>query len=97
MIVLTPRAGQQVRALQEYYKERERPAAIRGLAVALENAWQSITTKPEAGLAAPRPYPQLAQVGRAWVKAGPYWIAYTPQLPAIVAVFYEMADIPSRL
>jgi hypothetical protein len=72
LIVLTPRAGHQVRALQELYQERERPAAIRGLAVALDSAWQSITTKPEAGLAAPRPYPHLAQAGRAWVKAGPY-------------------------
>ena len=97
MIVLTPRAGQQVRALQEHYQERERPAAIRGLAIALESVWQSITTKPEAGLAAPRPYPQLAQVGRAWVKAGPYWIAYTPQPLAIVAVFYGTTDIPNRL
>ena len=87
MIVLTPRAGQQVRELQEYDWDRDRPAAIRGLAVALESAWQTVTTKPESGLAAPRPYPQLARDGRAWVKSGYYWIAYTKRPAAIVAVF----------
>ena len=97
MIVFTPRAGQLVRALQDYYQKRERPAKIRGLVIALESLWQGIAEQPEAGLAAPRPYPQLAQAGRAWVKSGPYWIAYTKAPLAIVAVFYETANIPGRL
>ena len=55
-------------------------------------------SNPGAGLSAPRPYPALAQKGRAWIKAGRYWIAYRtkPRL-LIVAVFYETANIPGRL
>jgi plasmid stabilization system protein ParE len=98
LIVFTPRAGRQVRELQEHCEDRGRPEASRALAAALESAWQTITTKPEAGLAAPRPYPALARRGRAWVKAGRYWVAYrTTQPPAIVAVFFETANIPGRL
>jgi plasmid stabilization system protein ParE len=98
LIVFTPRAGRQVRQLRQHYADRDRPEAIRALAVALEAAWQRITTDPAAELAAPRPYPHLARPGRAWVKAGRYWIAYsTKQPPVIVAVFYETADIPGRL
>ena len=47
------------------------------------------------GLPAPRPYPQLTQPGRAWIKAGRYWIAYrTEPAPVIEAVFFETANIP---
>jgi hypothetical protein len=47
---------------------------------------------------APRPYPELVQPGRLWLKAGRYWIAYrTHPTPAIVAVFFETANIPGRL
>lgn len=98
MIVFTPRAGRQVRELRRHYEDRGRPEATRALAAALESAWQTITTNPGAGLATPRPYPQLAQPGRAWVKAGRYWIAYnTTRPPVISAVFYETANIPGRL
>jgi plasmid stabilization system protein ParE len=77
---------------------RHRPEAIRALLVALETAWQKITSNPTAGLAAPRPYPHLARPGRAWVKAGRYWIAYTASpTPVITAVFYDAADIPRRV
>jgi plasmid stabilization system protein ParE len=97
LIVFTPRAGRQVRELRQHYEDRGRPEASRALAAALESAWQTITIKPEAGLAAPSPYPQLATPGRAWVKTGRYWIAYTARSPVIVAVFYETANIPARL
>jgi plasmid stabilization system protein ParE len=98
LIVFTPRAGQQVRELRQHYEERERPEAIRALAVALDTAWQNITSNPATGLAAPRPYPRPAQPGRAWVKSGRYWVAYsTTPSPVIIAVFYDAADIPSRL
>ncbi len=98
MIVLTPRAGRQVRELRQYYEDLERPEATRALVSALETAWQAITTNPAAGLPAPRPYPHLARRGRAWVKTGRYWVAYsTVQRPVIVAVFYETANIPGRL
>jgi len=68
------------------------------LRASLAGAWEKIVANPAAGLAAPRPYPQLAYPGRLWIKAGRYWIAYrmTP-VPVIVAVFHETADIPGRL
>ena len=38
-----------------------------------------------------------AKPGRAWTKAGRYWIAYsTVTPPVILGVFYEAADIPNR-
>jgi plasmid stabilization system protein ParE len=98
LIVFTPRAARQVRELRRHYDELGRPEAIRGLVTALDTAWEKITTKPEAGLPAPRPYPRLARAGRAWVKAGRYWICYSAAPPpVIVAVFFETADIPVRL
>ena len=64
---------------------------------ALESTWQMISNNPAAGLPAPRPYPQLSRPGRAWVHAGRDWIAHSIRPPAIVAVFYDAADIPGRL
>jgi hypothetical protein len=53
--------------------------------------------RPGDGLPAPRPYPELARPGQAWLKAGRYWIAYgTGAPPVILAVFFETADIPGR-
>jgi len=98
LIVLTPRAGRQVRALRRHYEERGRPEATLNLVAAIETAWQQITANPAAGLRAPRPYPQLARPGRGWVQAGRYWVAFIIRpAPAIVAVFYDAADIPRRL
>ena len=40
----------------------------------------------------------LAQQGRAWIKCGCYWIAYSTQPdPVIVAAFFDAANIPGRL
>jgi hypothetical protein len=65
---------------------------------ALAEAERKIERNSAAGLAAPRPYPHLAEQGRAWVKAGRYWVAYSTTQPSvIVAVFYETANIPGRL
>jgi plasmid stabilization system protein ParE len=98
LIVLTPRAGRQVRELRRHYDKLERPEAINGLVNAIEAAWEIIVTNPAAGIPAPRPYPQLARQGVAWVKAGRYWVAYrTVPRPIIAAVFFETANIPSRL
>jgi hypothetical protein len=65
---------------------------------AIQDASDAIERDPMAGLPAPRPYPQLARSGQAWVKAGRYWIAYRrrPRL-VIAAVFYDAANIPKRL
>lgn len=64
----------------------------------MENAKRRIEKNPGAGLAAPRPCPHLAQMGRAWVKAGRYWVTYsTTKPPAIVGIFHETANIPRRV
>ena len=98
MIEYTPEALRQVDALLLYYEAHQRDGAARALLKALAEAEQKVGRNPTAGLAAPRPYPDLAEVGRAWVKAGRYWIAYrTARPPVIVAVFYETADIPGRM
>ena len=97
MIEYTPEAARQVDALIEYYESRDRSDALRALAVALAEAERRIEHNPAAGLAAPRPYPRLARPGRAWIKAGRYWIAYsTAKPPVILGVFFERADIPRR-
>ena len=91
-------AARQVRALQRHDRDRQRPEAIRTLAAALESAWQTIVSRPDGGLPAPRPYPALVRPGLQWTKAGRYWIAYrtTPRV-LIDAVFYGTAYIPGRL
>jgi plasmid stabilization system protein ParE len=98
LIEYTPRAIRQIGTLVQHYEDRNRPEAIRGLFAALDAAERRIESNPNAGLAAPRPYPQVARKGRSWVKAGRYWVTYsTTQPPVIVAVFYETADIPQRM
>jgi plasmid stabilization system protein ParE len=87
-----------VRALRRHYEDLDRDNAILSLMRALAEAEVRIARAPSAGLAAPRRYPQLARPGRAWVKAGRYWIVYTTTSPPVIAgVFYDAADIPSRL
>jgi plasmid stabilization system protein ParE len=84
--------------LRQHYERLGRPEATRNLVAAIESAWHQIIADPAAGLPAPRPYPNVARPGRAWVQAGRYWIAYiTRPSSAIVAVVYDAADIPSRL
>lgn len=98
MIGFTARAARQFRDLRQYYEQHEREAALRALIQAVEDAARRIEASPGAGLPAPRPYPQLARPGWKWLKAGRYWIAYTTtDSPEITAVFFETADIPSRL
>jgi plasmid stabilization system protein ParE len=70
LIALTPEARRHVRALYAYYEERDRPEATRALRHALNAAWEKITASPGTGLPAPRPYKQLTEPGRAWLKTG---------------------------
>jgi plasmid stabilization system protein ParE len=97
-LIYTPEALRQVDALLRHYEALERDGAARALLAALADAERRIERKPTAGLAAPRPYPELVAEGDAWVKAGRYWIGYrTAEPPAIFAVFFETANIPGRL
>ena len=98
MIAYTPEAERQVDDLRQHYEDHERIEAVRALFAALNEAAREIVRNPASGLAAPRPYPALAEPGRAWVKTRRYWIAYsTTQPPVIVGVFYDAADIPRRV
>jgi hypothetical protein len=76
LIGFTARAGRQLRALRQHYEDRDRPEAIGRLMAAVVEASRKIEANPEAGLAAPRPYPQLARPGRAWLKVGRYCILH---------------------
>jgi plasmid stabilization system protein ParE len=98
LIGFAPRAVRQVDELRRHYDSQERYEATDALEAALAEAMRKIEANPAAGLPAPRPYPQLARPGRAWVKAGRYWIAYrtAPRL-IIASVFFETSNIPGRL
>lgn len=98
MIEYAPRALRQVDALLAHCQELHRESATQALLTALAEAERRIENSPSVGLRAPRPYPQLARPGVAWVKAGRYWIAYQAErMPVIVGVNFETANIPLRL
>jgi plasmid stabilization system protein ParE len=98
VIRLSPEAEAQLDGLLQHYERLERIEAAENLLAALEQARDRIAWAPAAGLAAPRPYPQLAVRGLRWVKAGRYWVAYSTTTPPMIhGVFYEAADIPGRL
>jgi plasmid stabilization system protein ParE len=98
VIPFSPRALKQIAALYQHYEKIERPDAFRNLILALREASQAIERNPDAGLAAPRPYPTATRRHWGWVKAGRYWVAYRRKPGLIIAaVFYETANIPKRL
>lgn len=83
--------------LLQHYVRRGRPKAGRNLIAIIDEVVARIERDPDRGLPAPRPYPALARPGRAWTKAGRYWITHsTTRPPVILGVFYEAADIPGR-
>jgi plasmid stabilization system protein ParE len=98
VIPFSRHAEWQLSSLYRHYEELDRLDAVRNLTAALRQVCEAIERDPAVGLAAPRPYPQLARPGRAWVKAGRYWVAYrtTPRL-LITGIFYETANIPDRV
>jgi len=97
LIPFSRQAAEQLAQLRDHYEALDRLDAVRNLAVAVQQASTAIECDPTGGLAAPRPYPQLAKPGRAWVKAGRYWVSYLtePRL-LITGIFYDAADIPRR-
>ncbi len=96
-MILSNEAARQVEALQIHYERLERPEATIKLRAALSEAIDGVESGRLQVLPAPRPYPELAHPGEAWVKAGRYWICYALKEPKqILAVFFETADIPRR-
>jgi len=97
VIELGAEAARQVRDLRAFYESKGRTEAVRNLIAAVIRAAERIEHTPGIGLPAPRPYPALARDGLRWIKEGRYRIAYTMTVrPIIVAVFFEMADLPGR-
>jgi plasmid stabilization system protein ParE len=98
LITFTEEAERQIDRLRSYYIDKVRSGALRNFSAALRAAFNEIEHNPSIGKAAPGPYPDLAQPGRAWIKSGRYWVVYSTIKPiVIVGVFYETADIPNRL
>ncbi len=98
MILYADEARRQIDTLTAFYERKERPEASRRLNEALADAGARIVKQPLAGLAAPRPYPKIARPDRLWIKAGRYWISYTPTTPPVILnVFFERANIPGRV
>jgi plasmid stabilization system protein ParE len=97
LIALSPEADAQVRALERFYIEKQRPQALRNLGHALAEACLNIMDAPERRPPAPRPYPALASQGLSTLKRGQCWIAYDPGIPIIAGAFFETDNIPNRL
>ena len=97
MIALTPEARAQLEEFERHYVRQQRPQALRNLGHSLAEASLVILNAPQRGLAAPRPYPELASLALLWLKRGRYWIAYDPAGPVIAGVFFDTDDIPVRV
>jgi plasmid stabilization system protein ParE len=98
LIGFTPEAEDQIDRLRSFYIETIRSGALRNFLAALQTAVDRIERTPDAGSPAPCPYPELTRSGRAWIKVGRYWIAYsTTKPPVVVGVFFETADIPNLI
>ena len=70
VIQLSPEAEVHLDGLLAYYERLQRPEAARNLLAALERVGAKLERAAVEGLAAPRPYPTLAQLGFRWVKEG---------------------------
>lgn len=97
MIGYTVTAERHLDEFRLHYLELERLDALRNLDAALDQAEIRISANPKAGLAAPRPYPELARTGTAWIHIKRYWISYRLTVPAVITgIFYDAANIPRR-
>ena len=98
MIALSRRAERDLDGLIRHFESLGRPEAQQSLLAAIDDALSRIEADAPAGLPAPRPYPEVAQPGRAWMKSGRCWVAYSlTDPPEVIAVFHDTADIPARL
>jgi plasmid stabilization system protein ParE len=97
VISLTPEAEAQLDSLMKHFETKGRLEATVNLLRDLERAKKRIAAAPDAGLAAPRPYPALRRPGRRWIIEGRYWVSYSLTSPPVISgVFYVTSDIPRR-
>jgi plasmid stabilization system protein ParE len=100
-VQLSLEAQEQLRAMTRHYKNLERREALRYLIEALEEAKAKIINRPNDGLRAPRPYPDLEKPGRLWIYIHRYWFSYQlatpPAFPSILGIFYDTNDIPGLI
>lgn len=99
MVSLSHEARQQVADLVWHFEHRDRPEAVRNLRAAIAEAVRRIESQRGPFFPAPRPYPRLQMPQWRWLKERRYWIAFTHHDDqwVVVAVFYEAADIPTRM
>ncbi len=98
LVTLGREARLDVAALVRDFGRKNWPEAIRNRLAAVNQAMKQIADDPNGGLRSPRPYPALAQPGRAWTKAGRYWFVHgLGEPPVVTTVFHDAADIPGRL
>lgn len=99
MVLITATAQGQVEALERHYAALGRDAAAVRMAEAIAMAAVRIEEGAGPFASAPRPYPDLADLGWRWLRQGRYWVAFdTPGegRHVITGVFYDAADIPRR-
>jgi plasmid stabilization system protein ParE len=95
---LSRQAERHLDELTTHYEQKDRLEAARNLLIAVEAAKERIARAPSDGLVAPRPYPDLAALSLLWIHERPYWVAYWPTNPPVIAgIFHDTADIPNRV
>ena len=99
MIRLTLTASRQIDELVDHFVAKRRDEAIENLNAAARSAYRDIEHAPLAGRPYPTPYPDLRRLGFLWLKVHRYWFGYSlaKGYPVVTNVFYESADIPSRV
>lgn len=63
---------------------------MRTLMEAMREAWAEIERDPLGGLAAPRPYPELAAPGTLWRHSRSYWVAIAAPHVLRLPAFFMM-------
>jgi hypothetical protein len=98
MVLITAAAQSQLEALERHYDRLNRDLATIRMTEAVAMAAGRIEDNPGPFWAAPRPYPDLSDLGWRWLKEGRYWVAFAgiPGGHAITGVFFDTANIPAR-
>ncbi len=99
MVRITATAQAQLEALERHYAKLGRDLAIIRMVEAVAMAVARIEEQAGPFWPAPRPYPDLAEFGWQWLREGRYWIAFAQMVDghAITGIFFETANIPSRI